>query len=62
MSADGTTIGGWAYGYLGYIGDQEGIRCHTDGAGKLYTQSVDFPNAFDQLLANGDTAGQTVIG
>jgi hypothetical protein len=61
VSADGTTVGGWSGGFLGYTGWVLQIKkayvCHVDGAGKPHTQSVDFPNAFDQLLENGDTAG-----
>jgi uncharacterized membrane protein len=61
MSADGTTIGGYSGGYLGYTGWVLQIKkayvCHAVGAGQYQTLSVGFPGGFDQHLANGDTAG-----
>jgi hypothetical protein len=61
MSADGTTIGGYSGGQLGYTGWVLQIKkayvCHADGAGNFNTLSIGFPGGFDQHLANGDTAG-----
>jgi uncharacterized membrane protein len=61
MSADGTTVGGYSGGLLGYTGWVLQIKkayvCHANGAGKYQTLSVGFPGGFDQHLANGDTAG-----
>jgi hypothetical protein len=61
MSADGSTIGGWSGGYLGYTGWVLQIKkayvCHATAPGKYITLSVGFPGGFDQQLANGDTAG-----
>jgi hypothetical protein len=61
VSADGSTIGGWSYGNLGYTGWVLQIKsayvCHASGGGKFQTMSVKFPADFNQHLADGDTAG-----
>jgi hypothetical protein len=60
ISADGSTIGGWAYGSLNYTGWVLQLKtayvCHASG-GKFQTLSVKFPVDFDQHLSDGDTAG-----
>ena len=61
MSADGTTIGGYSGGMLGYTGWVLQIKkayvCHAVGAGQYQTLGVGFPGGFDDHLANGDTPG-----
>ena len=60
VSADGSTIGGWSGGNLGYTGWVLQIKsayvCHATGS-KFQTLSVSFPKDFDQHLADGDTTG-----
>ncbi len=62
ISADGTTIAGTGVGfqyYGGWILDlHKAFVCHADSAGTPQTISVDFPKAFDQHLADGDTPGR----
>lgn len=61
ISADGSTIGGWAPGPAYYTGWVLQIKtafvCHASGGGKFQTLSVGFPVEFDKHLADGDTAG-----
>jgi hypothetical protein len=63
ISADGTTIAGTGVGfqyYGGWVLDMhKAFVCHIGSlTGKPETISVDFPQAFDQHLANGDTPGR----
>ena len=61
VSADGSTLGGWSSGNIGYTGWVLQLKsayvCHAAGGAKFQTLSAKFPVEFDQHLADGDTAG-----
>jgi hypothetical protein len=62
ISDDGTTIAGVGTGfqfYGGWVLDMKKVFvCHATPGQKPHTISVEFPEAFDKHLAEGDTAGR----
>jgi hypothetical protein len=62
LSDDGATIAGYGLGtqyFAGWVLDMHKVFvCHATGSGKPVSVLVDFPKAFDQHLANGDTPGR----
>lgn len=62
ISDDGTTIAGVGLGfqfYGGWVLDMKKVFvCHATPGQKPHTISVEFPEAFDKHLAEGDTAGR----
>jgi len=62
VSDDGTTIAGWGVGfqwYGGWVLDMKKVFvCHASPGHKAETIRVEFPKAFDEHLADGDTPGR----